>query len=45
MTPKFAQAVDPVLLHVLGLLERVARDERPSPQEERLQITALLDQA
>lgn len=45
MTPKFAQAVDPVLLHVLGLLERVARDERPGPQEERLQIVALLDQA
>jgi len=45
MTPKFAQAVDPVLLHVLGLLERIGRDERPSPQEERLQIVALLDQA
>lgn len=45
MTPKFAQAVDPVLLHVLGLLERIGRDDRPSPQEERLQIMSLLDQA
>jgi type VI secretion system protein ImpK len=45
MTPKFAQAVDPVFLHVLGLLERIARDERPLPQEERIQIVALLDQA
>lgn len=45
MTPKFAQAVDPILLHVLELLERIARDERPSPQEERLRIRALIDQA
>jgi type VI secretion system protein ImpK len=45
MTPRFAQAVDPVFTHVLGLLDRVSRDEHPSPQEERLRIGALLDQA
>jgi type VI secretion system protein ImpK len=45
MTPRFAQAVDPVLLHVLGLLDRINRDEQPSPIEERLRIVALLDQA
>ena len=26
MTPRFAQAVDPVFTHVLGLLERINRD-------------------
>jgi len=44
MTPRFAQAVDPIFLHVLGLLDRIGRDERPAPQEERLRIVALLDQ-
>jgi hypothetical protein len=45
MTPKFAQAIDPVMLHVLGLLERIGRDERPSPADERLRIRGLIDQA
>lgn len=45
MTPKFAQAIDPVMLHVLGLLERIGRDERPRPADERLRIRALIDQA
>lgn len=45
MTPKFAQAIDPVMLHVLGLLDRIARDERPSPADERLRIRGLIDQA
>ncbi len=45
MTPKFAQAIDPVMLHVLGLLERIAREEHPSPPDERLRIRALIDQA
>jgi len=44
MTPRFAQAVDPILLHALNLLERIARDERPAPPDERLRIVALLDQ-
>jgi type VI secretion system protein ImpK len=45
MTPKFSQAVDPILLDVLDLLEAINRDERPSPQEERLRVLALVDQA
>jgi type VI secretion system protein ImpK len=45
MTPRFAQAVDPIFLHVLDLLDRVDRGERASPQEERLRILALIDQA
>ena len=45
MTPKFSKAVDPVFLHVLGLLERIGRDENPSPSEERLRIRGWLDQA
>ena len=45
MTPKFALAVDPVFLHVLDLLDRIGRNESPSPQEERMRIGALIDQA
>ena len=45
MTPRFAQAVDPIFLHILGLLDRISRDEQPSPQDERMRIRALIDQA
>jgi type VI secretion system protein ImpK len=45
MTPLLAQAIDPILLHVLGLLERIARDENPAPEEERSRVRALIDQA
>ena len=45
MTPKFAQAVDPVILNVLALLDRIHRDEQPAPQNERLRVRALIDQA
>lgn len=45
MTPKFARAVDPVFLHVLNLLDRIADREELSPREERLRIVALIDQA
>jgi type VI secretion system protein ImpK len=45
MTPKFAQAIDPVMLHVLGLLDRISREEHPSPPDERLRIRALIDQS
>jgi type VI secretion system protein ImpK len=45
MTPKFAQAIDPVMLHVLGLLDRISREERPSAPDERLRIRTLIDQA
>ena len=45
MTPKFAKAVDPVFMHVLGLLERIARDENLMVNEERVKIRGWLDQA
>jgi type VI secretion system protein ImpK len=45
MTPKFAQACDPVMLHILALLDRINRDEKPLPQDERLRVRALIDQA
>ncbi len=45
MTPKFAQAIDPVMLHVLGLLERISQGERPAAVDERLRIRGLIDQA
>ena len=45
MTPRFAQAVDPLMLHVLGMLERINRGERQSPQDERAHLRALLDRA
>ena len=45
MTPKLAQAVDPVFLHMLGLLDRIQRGEIASPQEERLRLRTLIDQA
>jgi len=45
MTPKFAQAVDPIFLYVLDLLDRINRDESASPQEDHLRICALIDQA
>lgn len=38
MTPNFAAAVDPVFLHVLGLLERISNNESPHPNEERTVI-------
>ncbi len=45
MTPEFAEAVDPVFLHVLGLLERIGHDEDPPAKEERARIRGWLDQA
>jgi type VI secretion system protein ImpK len=45
MTPRFSKAVDPIFLHVLGLLERIGRGEQPSPKDERLWIHGLIDQA
>jgi type VI secretion system protein ImpK len=45
MSPKFSQAVDPIFLYVLALLDRISREQRLSPQEERLRIRTLIDQA
>lgn len=45
MTPKLARAVDPVFLYTLELLDRIARHQPVSPQEEQLRLRALIDQA
>jgi type VI secretion system protein ImpK len=45
MTPEFAKAVDPIFLHVFGLLDRIGRGVEPLPEEERLRIRGLIDQA
>ena len=45
MTPEFSKAVDPIFLHVLGLLDRISRDENPAVEEERVRIRGWLDQA
>ncbi|HWA97559.1 MAG TPA: DotU family type IV/VI secretion system protein [Pirellulales bacterium] len=45
MTPKFAEAVDPVFLYVLQLLDRIAAGDNPSPEDERLRLRGLLEQA
>lgn len=45
MSPEFAKAVDPILLHVLGLMDRIGKGENPLPQTERLRIKGWLDQA
>jgi type VI secretion system protein ImpK len=45
MTPNFAAAIDPVFLHVLGLLERIGNNESPNPGEERTVINNWLRHA
>ena len=45
MTPKFSDAIDPVLLHVLDLLERISANESVDPQDERARIRGLIDRA
>lgn len=45
MTPNFAAAVDPLFLHVLGLLERIGQNESPVPTEERAVINNWLRHA
>ncbi|HEX3727010.1 MAG TPA: DotU family type IV/VI secretion system protein [Pirellulales bacterium] len=45
MTPKFSEAVDPIFLHVLRMLEQIDRGENPEAKEERQRIRGLFDQA
>ncbi|MGE0755678.1 MAG: DotU family type IV/VI secretion system protein [Pirellulaceae bacterium] len=45
MTPNFAAAIDPIFLHVLGLLERIGNNDSPSPTEERTVINNWLRNA
>jgi len=45
MTPRFAKAVDPIFMRVLGLLERIEQDHDLSPEEQRESIRSDLDAA
>lgn len=45
MTPQFAKAVDPVFERVLQVLEQIGRNENPPPEEVRVRLKNLLDQA
>lgn len=44
MTPDFAAAIDPIFLHVLGILDRISRNETLSPHEERESVMNWLRQ-
>jgi len=45
MTPKFAEAVDPVFLCSLDLLERLEGDTQPDPEAERAELRKWIDLA
>jgi type VI secretion system protein ImpK len=45
MTPEFAEAIDPIFLHVLGLLDRIGHGEEPFGRDEELRISGWLDRA
>jgi len=45
MTPEFAEVIDRVFLYVLGLLDRIERDENPVPSDERVWVRSWLDEA
>jgi type VI secretion system protein ImpK len=45
MTPQFAQAVDPIFLVMLDLLEQIGNGRSVSPQNERYRISAAIDSA
>lgn len=45
MTPRFAEAVDPILLRVFSLLERIDGGATISPAEEKRELETLIQQA
>jgi len=45
MTPRFSDAVDPVFLHVLRLLDGIERGEQPVAKEEQIKIRDLITMA
>jgi type VI secretion system protein ImpK len=45
MTPRFAEAVDPIFLYVVALLDRIGAAEELDPSEQRLQIRNRIDRA
>ena len=45
MTPEFSEMIDPVFLHVIDLLERIAQHRANSVMTERQQVRRRLDEA
>jgi len=45
MSPDFAKAVDPIFLHVLGLLDRIGKGDNPAVKIEREKMRGWLDRA
>jgi type VI secretion system protein ImpK len=45
MTPQFAQAVDPIFLAMLDLLDQIGQNQPISPQNERYRLVAAVDYA
>lgn len=45
MTPRFAEAVDPILLKVFSLLERIDGGAAISPSEEKRDLEKLIHQS
>jgi len=45
MTPQFAQAVDPIFLAMLDLLDQISQNQPVSPQNERYRLVAAVDYA
>ena len=45
MTPQFAQAVDPIFLTMLDLLDQINQNQPVSPQNERYRLVAAVDYA
>lgn len=45
MTPKFSEAVDPLILYVVELLDKISANESPDPEEVRVQVRGRLDEA
>jgi type VI secretion system protein ImpK len=45
MTPQFAQAVDPIFLAMLDLLDQIGQNQPVSPQNERYRLVAAVDYA
>lgn len=45
MTPNFAQAIDPIFMYVLALLDRIGRGTKPVPGEEKARLRVLIDEA
>lgn len=45
MSPRFAQAVDPIFLYALALLDRIGKGKNPDPAEEKLRLRTMIDKA